>query len=75
VAPRDVESARFHERQLRAVDDARNGGGPRMVMLAEPWTGRSRQRPGRGGEWKTIYLSPQGSKLDHEVMRLAKESA
>src|SRR2546430_10308332 len=47
-----------------------------MVMLAEPLDRALEAARQNGGNGKTIYLSPQGSRLDHrKVMELAKESA
>ena len=58
------------------VDDRPFGGGPGMVMLAEPLDRALEAARQNGGNGKTIYLSPQGSRLDHrKVMELAKESA
>jgi len=68
--PRD-----FSRDNYRTVDDRPYGGGPGMVMLAEPLEKAldAVQEAGGGG---VIYLSPQGRKLDHEkVMELAGRSA
>src|SRR3989442_975433 len=47
-----------------------------MVMLAEPLDRALEAARQGGGNGKAIYLSPQGSRLDHrKVMELAKESA
>jgi tRNA (guanine37-N1)-methyltransferase len=55
----------------RTVDDSPYGGGPGMVMLAEPL---EKALDAAGG--KVIYLSPQGRKLDHrKVMELSKQSS
>lgn len=74
--PRD-----FTENNYRTVDDRPYGGGPGMVMLAQPLekaiaAARARQAQsgisGIGGT-KVIYLSPQGRLLDHTVvMELGK---
>lgn len=64
----------------RTVDDRPYGGGPGMVMMAEPLeqaldAAQAMQRK-RGETGKVIYLSPQGRKLDHGcVMALVNESA
>ena len=64
----------------RTIDDRPYGGGPGMVMLAEPLEAaikeaRRQQKLAGVGLPKTIYLSPQGSRLNHStVMRLAAES-
>lgn len=63
----------------RTVDDRPYGGGPGMVMLADPLAqaiaaARAAQQAacGRGG--RVIYLSPQGRRLDQAaVMELAAE--
>ena len=68
--PRD-----FTKDNYRTVDDRPYGGGPGMLMLAEPLEkALDAAREAGGGE--VIYLSPQGRKLDHEkVMELAGRSA
>ncbi|BBM00007.1 tRNA (guanosine(37)-N1)-methyltransferase TrmD [Microbulbifer sp. GL-2] len=58
----------FTSDKHRTVDDRPYGGGPGMVMMAEPlyqaleaartWAGEE------GGAVRTIYLSPQGRQLD-----------
>ena len=69
--PRDFTSDNY-----RTVDDRPYGGGPGMVMLAEPLDRALEAARQDGGSGKTIYLSPQGSRLDHpKVMELAKEGA
>lgn len=63
----------------RTIDDRPYGGGPGMVMLAEPLEAaineaKRRQKSAGVDKSKVIYLSPQGSRLDHAtVMRLAAE--
>jgi len=67
--PRDYTDDRH-----RSVDDRPYGGGPGMVMMAEPIerairAARYGQTPGA----KVLYLSPQGRRLDHAgVVSLAK---
>jgi tRNA (guanine37-N1)-methyltransferase len=72
VNPRDFATDRH-----RTVDDRPYGGGPGMVMLAQPLEqaiAAARERS--GGRGKVIYLSPQGQPLKHErVAALAKEDA
>jgi tRNA (guanine37-N1)-methyltransferase len=76
--PRDFTTDNY-----RTVDDRPYGGGPGMVMLAEPLEkaldaalGAQRERIGPMGGGKVIYLSPQGRKLDHEkVIELAGRAA
>lgn len=63
----------------RTVDDRPYGGGPGMVMLAEPLAqaiaaARKAQRRAHGSGGRVIYLSPQGRRLDQAVvMELAAE--
>ena len=69
--PRDFTTDNY-----RTVDDRPYGGGPGMVMLAEPLEKALRAVLRSGGSGKTIYLSPQGRKLDHRrVMELSKENS
>jgi len=74
VNPRDFAADRH-----RTVDDRPYGGGPGMVMLAEPLeqaiaAARERLRRGGAAGSKVIYLSPQGEPLRHErVAALATE--
>jgi tRNA (guanine37-N1)-methyltransferase len=68
--PRDFTTDNY-----RTVDDRPYGGGPGMVMLAEPLDKALDAAQAAGGG-KVIFLSPQGSKLDHEkVMELAGRAA
>ncbi|MSQ63490.1 MAG: tRNA (guanosine(37)-N1)-methyltransferase TrmD [Betaproteobacteria bacterium] len=68
--PRD-----FTKDNYRTVDDRPYGGGPGMLMLAEPLE-RALDAARDAGGGKVIYLSPQGRKLDHEkVMELAGREA
>lgn len=63
----------------RTVDDRPYGGGPGMVMLAEPLektiqAAKARQQQAGVAKPKVIHLSPSGKPLTHEiVMRLAGE--
>src|SRR5687768_2197219 len=69
--PRD-----FATDSYRTVDERPYGGGPGMVMLAEPLDRALDAVSKSGGSGKTIYLSPQGKKLDHpRVMELVQEHA
>jgi tRNA (guanine37-N1)-methyltransferase len=64
--PRDFTTDNY-----RTVDDRPYGGGPGMVMLAEPL---EKVLDAAGG--RVIYLSPQGRKLEHrKVMELSKQSS
>ena len=68
--PRD-----FTKDNYRTVDDRPYGGGPGMVMLAEPLD-KALDAVRDAGGGKVIYLSPQGRKLDHEkVIELAGRTA
>ena len=63
--PRDFTSDNH-----RTVDDRPYGGGPGMVMLAEPLEKALDAAQAAGGG-KVLYLSPQGRKLDHaKVLQL-----
>jgi tRNA (guanine37-N1)-methyltransferase len=67
--PRD-----FTTDSYRTVDDRPYGGGPGMVMLAEPLEKAIRAAQGRvpGTPARVILLSPQGAVLDHaKVVELA----
>jgi len=64
--PRDFTTDNY-----RTVDDRPYGGGPGMVMLAEPL---EKALDAAGG--KVIYLTPQGKKLDHRgVIEFSKENS
>jgi len=68
--PRD-----FTKDNYRTVDDRPYGGGPGMVMLAEPLE-KALDAVRDSGGGKVIHLSPQGRKLDHEkVMELGGRTA
>jgi tRNA (guanine37-N1)-methyltransferase len=68
--PRDFAADRY-----RTVDDRPYGGGPGMVMLAEPLE-RALDGIRLAGGGRVIYLSPQGKKLDHRrVLELSKEGS
>ncbi len=67
--PRD-----FTRDNHRAADDRPYGGGPGMVMLAEPLQqaiAAARQNQAQAGVKKScvIHLSPQGRPLTHEVVK------
>lgn len=71
--PRDFTSDNY-----RTVDDRPYGGGPGMVMLAEPLeqaisAARQAQRDAGITDLQVIHMSPQGRVLDHaKVMELAQ---
>lgn len=68
--PRDFTTDNY-----RTIDDRPYGGGPGMVMLAEPLE-KALIAARTAGGGRVIYLSPQGARLDHAmVMRLAGEPA
>ena len=64
----------------RTVDDRPYGGGPGMVMLAEPLmqsiaAARAAQQAAIGTAGPVLYLSPQGRRLDQAmVMELAAQT-
>ena len=67
----------FAANSYRTVDDRPYGGGPGMVMMAEPLAktiaaARDRQQNAGVAQPLVVYLSPQGRLLDHGlVMELA----
>src|SRR5262252_7479642 len=68
--PRD-----FTMDNYRTVDDRPYGGGPGMVMLAEPLE-RTLNAARKAGGGRVVYLTPQGKKLDHrKVIEFAGEKA
>ena len=68
--PRDFTTDNY-----RTVDDRPYGGGPGMVMLAEPLE-KALDAAKAAGAGRVVYLSPQGRKLDHRrVLELSKERA
>ena len=68
--PRD-----FTTDSYRTVDDRPYGGGPGMVMLAEPLA-KALDAARAAGGGRVVSLSPQGRRLDHrKVMELSNESA
>lgn len=65
-----VDLRTFGEGRHRVVDDRPFGGGPGMVLMAEPVLNAldaARQRHPRGA--RTIYLTPQGRRLDQAMVR------
>lgn len=68
--PRDFTTDKY-----RTVDDRPYGGGPGMVMLAEPLE-KALDAARHAGGGRVIYLSPQGARLDHaKVMEIAARGA
>lgn len=63
--PRD-----WAEGTYRQVDDKPYGGGPGMVMMYKPLDAAIRQAKSELPQSvKTVYLSPQGRKIDQELIR------
>ncbi|MGW8246702.1 MAG: tRNA (guanosine(37)-N1)-methyltransferase TrmD [Acidiferrobacterales bacterium] len=62
--PRD-----YTEDKHRTVDDRPYGGGPGMVMMAEPVSRALQQARAVQANAKVIYLSPQGEKLNHDAVK------
>lgn len=60
----------------RTVDDRPYGGGPGMLMMVQPLSDAIRAaKQAAGGKVHTVYLSPQGRKLDQQgVAELAQHS-
>jgi tRNA (guanine37-N1)-methyltransferase len=68
--PRDFTTDNY-----RTVDDRPYGGGPGMLMLAEPLE-KALDAARGAGAGRVIYLSPQGRRLDHrKVMELSKQGS
>jgi tRNA (guanine37-N1)-methyltransferase len=69
--PRDFTTDNY-----RTVDDRPYGGGPGMVMLAEPLAKAiAAAKTAATGDARVIHLSPQGPVMDHaKVMRLSAET-
>jgi tRNA (guanine37-N1)-methyltransferase len=65
-----VDIRDFSPRKDRRVDDRPFGGGPGMVLMAEPVVAAIRSR--RGPSSRVVYVSPQGEPL---TPQLAKELA
>lgn len=63
----------FAQNAYRSVDDRPYGGGPGMVMMAEPLAkalraAKLRQRSCGVGRVQTLYMSPQGRRLDQALV-------
>ncbi len=63
INPRDFTSDRH-----RTVDDRPYGGGPGMLMKIEPLE-KAINSAKSGTPGKVIYLSPQGKRIDHKIVR------
>jgi len=73
-----INPREFTKDRHRTVDDRPYGGGPGMLMKVEPLEKAINQAKANHAcaesEVKVIYLSPQGKKLDHQmVKRLSQE--
>ena len=65
----------FAPDRYRTVDDRPYGGGPGMVMLAEPLE-KTLDAVKTAGGGRVVYLTPQGKKLDHRrVMGFSSEKS
>lgn len=78
VYPRNFRD--FTKDRYKSVDDKPYGGGPGMVLLCEPIylchdaAVEEGRRAGLDGEPRRVLLSPQGRRLDQELLKeLAKE--
>lgn len=63
----------FAQNAYRSVDDRPYGGGPGMVMMADPLAkalraAKARQRSCAAGRTRTVFLSPQGRVLDQALV-------
>jgi tRNA (guanine37-N1)-methyltransferase len=73
--PRD-----FTDDNHRTVDDRPYGGGPGMVMLVEPLrkailSARQASQRITGHTSKTVYLTPQGKRIDQQLLSEAANSS
>jgi tRNA (guanine37-N1)-methyltransferase len=69
INPRD-----FTQDNHKTVDDRPYGGGPGMVMLAEPLSQAINAAKALNANAKVIHLSPRGKSLTHEkVMQLSQQ--
>lgn len=62
--PRD-----YTEDKHRTVDDRPYGGGPGMVMMAEPVSRAIKKARSAQTNARVVYLSPQGKQLDHGAVQ------
>jgi tRNA (guanine37-N1)-methyltransferase len=69
INPRD-----FTQDNHKTVDDRPYGGGPGMVMLAEPLSQAIKAAKALNAKAKVVHLSPRGKPLTHEkVMSLSQQ--
>ncbi len=68
-----INPREFTRDKHRTVDDRPYGGGPGMLMKVEPLEkaieAAKNKHPDLSTEAKVIYLSPQGRKLDYELVK------
>ncbi len=78
IQPRFFNPRDYATDKHGTVDDSPYGGGPGMVLMAEPLLlsiakAKERSKIESGCEPKLLYLSPQGTKMDQAVVkRLSK---
>lgn len=66
---RCIDPREFAEDAHRTVDDRPYGGGPGMVLMAEPMSRAiSAAREALGGRPHAVLLSPQGRRLDEDAL-------
>lgn len=68
INPRDFATDRH-----RTVDDRPYGGGPGMLMRVEPCAQAIAQAKS-AGERKVVYLSPQGRRVDQQLLKQHSDS-
>jgi tRNA (guanine37-N1)-methyltransferase len=69
-----INPREFTQDNHKTVDDRPYGGGPGMVMLAEPLNHAINAAKALNIDAKVIHLSPRGEKLTHEkVMQLSQQ--
>lgn len=64
-----VDIRQFSKERFRKVDDRPYGGGPGMVMMADPLASAIRSKVQTGRRSRRIYMSPQGKPLTAEKCR------
>jgi tRNA (guanine37-N1)-methyltransferase len=70
-----INPREFTQDNHKTVDDRPYGGGPGMVMLAEPLAQAIKAAKANNANASVIHLSPRGAPLTHEkVMALSKTS-
>ena len=69
-----INPREFTQDNHKTVDDRPYGGGPGMVMLAEPLENAIQAAKAVNAKARVIHLSPRGTPLTHEkVMQLSQE--